>query len=399
MKQLARFSSRAQRVPPSATSAATEAARILAARGMSVVALTEGEPDALTPEPIRKAAYAAVEAGYTKYPPVQGYSDLCEAIAADLRTRGAEYSADGVVVSCGAKQAILNTLLAIVDDGDEVIVPTPAWVSYSAQVALVGGRAIEIETRAEDGFILDPQRLEAAVTPRTVALFVNSPCNPTGAVYAREQLSAIADVAMRHGLWLVSDEIYAAIVYGVEASSLPSLSEEIARRTILIDGASKTFAMTGWRLGWSVCEPALARVIVAMQGQTTSGAPAMSQRAALAALGMDRAPVDAMVAAYTRRREYVLGRLAHIPGIACTKPDGAFYVFPDVNRLLGKRAGDVLIDSSQTFAQQLLAQQGLAVVAGEAFSAPGYIRISFAAAEEQLLQGLDRLERFVRLLR
>jgi aspartate aminotransferase len=399
MKQLARLSSRAHRVPPSATSAATEAARSLAARGVSVVALTEGEPDALTPEPIRQAAYAAVEAGYTKYPPVQGYPDLREAIVAELRKRGAAYLADGVVVSCGAKPAILNALLAIVEDGDDVIVPTPAWVSYSAQVTLVGGRAVEVQTCARDGFILDPERLEAAVTPRTVAMFVNSPCNPTGAVYTREQLQAIADVAMRHGLWIISDEIYAAIVYGVEAPSLPSLGDDIAQRTVLIDGASKTFAMTGWRLGWSVCEPELARAIVAMQGQTTSGAPAMSQRAALAALGMDRAPIDAIIRAYARRREYVLERLARIPGITCTKPYGAFYVFPDISLLLGKRAGGVLIDSSQTFARELLAQQGLGVVAGEAFSAPGYLRISFAAAEEQLLQGLDRLERFVGLLR
>ncbi|TAM76254.1 pyridoxal phosphate-dependent aminotransferase [bacterium] len=399
MRAPARFSSRARTVPPSATSAATEAARALAERGISVVALSEGEPDALTPPEIRRAAYEAIEAGYTKYPPLAGYPDLRQAIAEALHRRGVEYSADGIVVSCGAKQAILNTLLALVDAGDEVIIPTPAWVSYAAQVTLVGGKPVSVETRAEDGFILDPERLRAKITPRTVALVINSPCNPTGAVYAREQLEELATVALEHDLWIISDEIYSALTYADKAVSFAALGNEVARRTVLIDGASKTFAMTGWRVGWSICEPAAARVIVTMQGQTTSGAAAMAQRATLAALRMDRAAVDAMLDAYKRRRSYVLQRLERVPGITCSMPGGAFYVFPDVRELLGGYYGTQRVDSSQTLAELLLSEVGLAVVAGEAFVAPGYIRISFAASDDQIAEGCDRLERFVRALR
>lgn len=393
-----RLSRRASQVAPSSTMAAAAAARALAERGVSVVNLTAGEPDFATPEAIRQAAHEAIEAGYTKYPPLTGYADLRQAIADAGALRGARSDPDGVVVSCGAKQAITNALLAVVDDGDEVLVPAPYWVSYVDQVKLVGGTPVTVETVADDGFALDVERLAAAITPRTVALFLNSPCNPTGAVYSRAALEAVGELALRHRLWVISDEIYAALTYDGEALSFPSLSPEIAARTILVDGVSKTYAMTGWRIGWTACEPALAKTIATMQGQTTSGATAISQRAALAGLRMDRAPVQAMVAEYARRRDYGMQRLRALPGVSCTRPAGAFYFFPHVAALFGRSHEGTTIDSGSTLARLLLEREGLAIVGGGGFGAPEYLRISYAASMENLREGFDRLEHFVHAL-
>jgi len=393
-----RLSRRASQVAPSSTMAANAAARALAEKGVSVVNLTAGEPDFATPEPIRRAAHEAIEAGYTKYPPLTGYADLRQAIADYEATRGVKVDPAGVVVSCGAKQAITNALLAIVDQGDEVIVPAPYWVSYVDQVRLVGGTPVVVETRAEDGFAVDPERLAAAITPRTVALFLNSPSNPTGAVYSRSVLEAIGDLALRRRLWVISDEIYAALSYDGEAVSFASLSPEVAARTILVDGVSKTFAMTGWRIGWTTCDPELAKAIAVMQGQTTSGATAISQRAALAGLRMDREPVETMVTEYARRRAYGLERLRAIAGLECAKPAGAFYFFPRVAGLFGRSHQGTMIESSAVLARLLLEREGLAIVSGDGFGAPEYIRISYAASMDDLRQGFDRLERFVRAL-
>ncbi|HVA38822.1 MAG TPA: pyridoxal phosphate-dependent aminotransferase [Candidatus Dormibacteraeota bacterium] len=393
-----RLSRRASQVAPSSTMAAAAAARALAEKGVSVVNLTAGEPDFATPEPIRKAAHDAIEAGYTKYPPLTGYGDLRQAVAEAAAARGFHVDPEGVVVSCGAKQAITNALLALVDQGDEVIVPAPYWVSYVDQVKLVGGTPVVVETRAADGFALDPALLAAAVTPRTVAIFVNSPCNPTGAVYDRGSLEAVAELAVRHDLWVLSDEIYAALTYEGEAVSFGSISPEAARRTVLIDGVSKSFAMTGWRIGWTACDTRLAKAIAVMQGQTTSGATAISQRAALAALRMDRAPVQAMVAEYHKRRDYGIERLNAIPGISCAKPVGAFYFFPHVSGLLGRSHQGTVIDSAATLTRLLLEREGLAIVGGDGFGAPEYVRISYAASMASLAEGFDRLERFVRAL-
>ncbi|TAM60721.1 pyridoxal phosphate-dependent aminotransferase [bacterium] len=393
-----RLSRRAAQVAPSSTMAAAAAARALAEQGVSVVNLTAGEPDFATPEPIRQAAHEAIEGGYTKYPPLTGFADLRQAVIDYTAERGAGYRADGVVVSCGAKQAITNALLALVDEGDEVIIPAPYWVSYVDQVKLVGGTPVVVETRAEENFALDPERIAAAITPRTTALFLNSPCNPTGAVFPRAALEAIGDLALRHRLWVISDEIYAALSYDGEAVSFPSLSPEIAARTVLIDGVSKIFAMTGWRIGWTVCDPVLAKAMATMQGQTTSGATAISQRAALAGLHMDRAPVRAMVSEYDKRRQYGVGRLNAIPGVRCGRPSGAFYFFPNISALVGRTHQGTPIDSSATLTRLLLEREGLAIVGGNGFGAPEYVRISYAASLENLREGFDRLERFVRAL-
>ncbi|MDE2571176.1 MAG: pyridoxal phosphate-dependent aminotransferase, partial [bacterium] len=385
-------------VAPSSTMAASAAARALAEKGVSVVNLTAGEPDFATPEPIRQAAHDAIEAGYTKYPPLTGYADLRQAVANYEASRGITVHPDGVVVSCGAKQAITNALLSLVDDGDEVIVPSPYWVSYVDQVRLVGGTPVVVQTRPQDGFALDPERLAAALTPRTVALFLNSPCNPTGAVYSRAALERVGELALRHGFWVLSDEIYSALSYDGVAPSFAGLSPEVAARTVLIDGVSKTFAMTGWRIGWTACDTALAKSFAVMQGQTTSGATAVSQRAALAGLRMERTPVEAMVSEYAKRREYGVERLRAIPGITCVKPAGAFYFFPNVAGLLGRSHRGMAIDSSAALARLLLESEGLALVSGEGFGAPEYLRISYAASMESLREGFDRLERFVRAL-
>ncbi|TAM78446.1 pyridoxal phosphate-dependent aminotransferase [bacterium] len=393
-----RLSRRAAQVAPSSTMAAAAAARALIEQGVSVVNLTAGEPDFATPEPIRRAAHEAIEGGYTKYPPLTGYADLRQAVVDYAAERGARYQAEGVVVSCGAKQAITNALLALVGEGDEVIIPAPYWVSYVDQVKLAGGTPVVVETRAEENFALDAERIAAAITPRTVALFLNSPCNPTGAVYPRSVLEAVGELALRHRLWVISDEIYAALSYDGEAVSFPSLSAEVAARTVLVDGVSKIFAMTGWRIGWTVCDPTLAKAMATMQGQTTSGAAAVSQRAALAGLRMDRAPVHAMVGEYVKRRAYGLERLRAIPGVRCSKPSGAFYFFPHVATLFGRSHQGTPIDSSATLTRLLLEREGLAIVGGSGFGAEEHVRISYAASMESLRDGFDRLERFVRAL-
>ncbi|EAR51778.1 aspartate aminotransferase [Oceanicola granulosus HTCC2516] len=360
----------------------SERAAELRRAGQDVVALTTGEPDFPTPPHVVAAAHAAAEAGQTRYPPTAGTPELRAAIA---RQAGAE--AAEVLVSTGAKQVLANAMLATLDPGDEVLIPAPFWTSYGDIVALAGGRPVRLPCPAADGFKLRPEALAAAITPRTRWLMLNSPSNPTGAVYGPGELAALAAVLADHPqVWVLSDEIYSHLAY-VPAPSLRDAAPGLAERTLVVDGVSKAFAMTGWRLGWGIGPRALIGAMAAVQGQVTSGACSISQAAALAALTGPQELLADRRAAFRARRDRVCAALAAIPGISCVPPDGAFYAFPDVTGLIlgGGFADDAAL------CRWLLDEVGLALVPGRAFGMPGHVRLSFAYAEREIDDALDRL--------
>jgi aspartate aminotransferase len=371
-------------------------ARDLKAQGRSIISLTVGEPDFDTPVAIRDAAKRALDEGHTHYGPVAGLPELRAAIAAKhRRENGLDYAASEIVVSNGAKQSITNAAFALLDEGDEAILIAPFWVAYEGIVRMAGGTPVVLPTSAAEGFKLPPERLAAALTPRTKLIVVNSPCNPSGAIYSRDELAALAAVIADHPSALVlSDEIYEYIAFdGVPASfaALPGMRE----RTITVNGCSKGFAMTGWRLGWSAAPEPVAKAIGKVQGTFTAGANPFVQRAALAALEGPRDEVAAMREQYRRRRDLVADRLRQMPGVAFEPPPGSFYAFPEVSRLLGKRdaeGGDAIATVDQ-MCDWLLDRHGVATVPGSAFGDPACIRLSFAASETELDEGLTRIAR------
>jgi aspartate aminotransferase len=392
MKETVRLSARARALSPSPTVAADARAKELAAAGRDLVNLTAGEPDFATPDHIADAAVTAIRAGYTHYTAPEGARDCREAVCVKLkRDNGLEYRPEQVVVTVGAKQAIFNALQVLCDPGDEVLIPAPYWVSYTEQVKLAGGVPVPVPTDAERGFCCTAADLAAHLSPRTRLLILNSPNNPTGAVYPAEELRAIAALAREHDLTIISDEIYEAMVYdGARHVSVAGFAPE---RTVLVNGLSKAYAMTGWRVGYAVGDPAVIRAMVGLQSQTTSNIASIAQKAAVAALTGPQEPVRAMVAQFAARRRYVLDRLAHMPYVRCAPPAGAFYVFPDVSACFGRGC-----DGPDAFAARLLEEAGLAVVSGTAFGSDRHVRISYAAAQATLERGMDRLEEFLRRL-
>jgi aspartate aminotransferase len=369
-------------------------AKALVAQGVDIVNLTSGEPDFDTLVAARDGGIAAIEQGFTRYTPAPGIPELREAIAKKLKEdNGLEYRAGQIVVSNGAKQSIYNALMVLLDPGDEVVIPTPAWVSYPEMVRLAGGEPVTVDTQPNQ-YRLDAKALAAAITPRTKVIMLNNPSNPTGVVYTDTELRMVADLAEKNDLYVISDEIYEKLTYGAEFISIASLGPAILERTITVNGFSKAYAMTGWRMGYAAANPQLAEAMASLQSQVTSGASSISQRAALAALKADQAPVEAMRVQFDRRRRYVAERLTAMPGVHLDGlPEGAFYIFPRVDELYGER-----IVGSVTFAEALLERGRVAVVPGLPFGSDRHIRISYARSLETLTEGMDRFEAFARSL-
>lgn len=367
--------------------------RELRAKGFDITDLSLGEPDFDTPDHIKSAASKAIADNYSHYTPVAGYLDLREAICTKLkRDNGLDYTPDQVIVSTGAKQSIFNTVMSIVDAGDEVIIPTPYWVTYSEIVKMAGGVVKFVHTSLENGYKITPAELEAAITSNTKLFMFSSPCNPSGAVYSKEELKALAEVFKKHpGIFIMSDEIYEFINYVGSHESIAQFGF-LKERVIIVNGLSKGYAMTGWRLGYIAAHPAIAKACEKIQGQTTSGANAVTQRAAIAALTGDSKPSAMMVEEFTKRRKRVMELLNEIPGIACSEPEGAFYVFPDVKNYFGKSDGEETIANADDLCMYLLNKAHVSTVTGKAFGEPDCIRISFANSMANIEKGFSRIK-------
>lgn len=381
---------------PSATLAMSARAAAMTAAGQKVIDLSVGEPDFPTPPHICRAAEAAIANGKTKYTPAAGIPDLRKAIASDFSRRtGLAVGAAQVIVSNGAKHALHNACVALLNPGDEVIVPAPYWVSYAELIKLSGAKPVLLETRIEEDFILRPEVLRAALSPRTRMLLLCSPSNPTGVVYTADQLRPLADIAIEANLAVVSDEIYDRLVFdGREAVSFPTLRPGLESRTVVVGGVSKTYSMTGWRIGWTICPEPLAKAIGNLQSQQTSNPCSVSQHAALAALTGPQECVSEMCRAFQRRRDLVTARLTAIEGIGLPTIGGAFYAFFDIRQALA-RAPATGIRTSLQWCEALLEKQHVALVAGSAFGAEGHVRMSFAASEDTLTAAIDRIEEFL----
>lgn len=392
-------------VRPSATVAIAQRATELRARGVDVISFGVGEPDFETPEHIRAAARVAVDRGSSHYTAVRGTAELRKAICADsLRRRGREHSLDEVVVSVGAKHALFNLALALFEPGDEVIIPAPYWVSYPEQVRLAGATPVVVETKAEQGYRLTPSLLAAALGSATKALIICTPCNPTGAAYGASHLCELADVVRRHSCWIIVDEIYADLVYdGFEHHSLLEVAPDLRERLIVVDGVSKTYAMTGWRIGWALAPKRVAKACDTIQSQATTSPTAVAQHAALAALTGAREPIEAMRRVFEERRNIIVQGLNDTPGISCRMPEGAFYAFADVRGLYGKRSGmgtgtEKVLADDVIVAEWLLDEARCAVVPGAAFGAAGHVRFSYATSNALIEEGLHRIRAAVAAL-
>jgi len=393
-----KLATRATAISPSPTLSIDAQAKKMKAQGIKVINFSAGEPDFDTPEHIKRAAIEALEAGFTKYTPVAGIDELRQAVAEKLaQDRGVEYIPTEIVISCGAKHSLYNALQVCCEEGDEVVLVAPYWVSYYEQVKLVGARPVIVETNEATGFKLTKASLEEALTPRTKLLILNSPCNPTGAVYEKKELEELAEVILEHDLWVISDEIYAALIYdGLKHVSIASLGREIKERTILIDGVSKAYAMTGWRIGYAAAPLPIAQAMADLQSHSTSNPTSIAQKAAVAALTGTQEPVEKMRQEFEVRRNLMLQGLQALPGITCTRPGGAFYLFPNISGLLGKKFKGQPLNSSTDIAAALLQHFHVAVVPGIAFGNDNYLRLSYATSREQIETGLERLAEFCR---
>jgi aspartate aminotransferase len=367
--------------------------RELRAKGTDVIDLSLGEPDFDTPEHIKQAAIKAINDNWSHYTPVAGYPDLREAVCTKLkRDNDLDYKPENIVVSTGAKQSLANTILALVDKGDEVIIPTPYWVTYSELVKLAEGKVVEIRTKPEQSFKISPQQLEIAITPKTKAFLFSSPCNPSGAVYTKEELAALADVFRKHpGIAIISDEIYEYINFVGHHESIAQF-DEIRDRVIIVNGLSKGFAMTGWRLGYIAANTEIAKATEKIQGQFTSGTNSIAQRSAIVALTSDLSPSYAMVEQFTERRKKVLQLIKEIPALKCFEPQGAFYIFPDVTAYYGKHNGETIIQNANDLCMYLLNTAHVSSVMGDAFGEPNCIRFSFANSMQNIETGWARIK-------
>ncbi|MDD5694478.1 MAG: pyridoxal phosphate-dependent aminotransferase [Bacteroidales bacterium] len=390
-----RLSDRVNRLAESETLAMTKRCRELASQGHQVINLSIGEPDFYTPDSIKQAAKEAIDLNYTFYSPVPGYKDLREAISLKFkRDNDLEYSPEQIVVSSGAKHSIANAVLCLVNPGDEVLLPTPYWVSYRELVKLAEGTPVYIPALIENDFKVTPRQIEHVITDRTRLMIFSSPCNPSGSVYTKKELQALAKVLSSHEeIYIISDEIYEHINFTGERASMAQF-DFIRDRVVTVNGVSKGFAMTGWRLGYLGAPRQIAAACDKLQGQMTSGASSIAQRAAVRALLTD--PQDSedlrmMIQAFQERRDLVIAKLAEIPGFQTNVPGGAFYVFPNVKKLFGKRCGNYQINSSDDLCNYLLDRAFIAMVPGTAFGDPNCIRISYATSTDRLLEAMSRL--------
>lgn len=387
------LSERLQKLKPSATIAMTQKARDLRSQGLDIISLSIGEPDFHTPDFIKDAAKKALDENWTAYPPISGYPELKEAIIKKFkRDNGIDYTASQIVVSTGAKQSIYNVIQSLVSDGDEVLIPTPYWVSYSDIVELSGGKPVFIPASIENDFKVTAAQIEEHITPKTKALIYSSPCNPSGSVYTEQELKAIATVMAKYPeVIIISDEIYEHITYGDKMVSIASFPE-VYKQTVTINGLAKGFAMTGWRIGFIGAPEKLAKACETLQGQVTSGANSIAQRAAITALEADPSAVHYMVDSFAERRNLMIQWANEINGFRVNEPKGAFYIFPDVSELFGQTFQGVTIESADDLAMFLLEKALVAVVSGTAFGSPNCIRISYAASTEQLKEAMHRIK-------
>jgi aspartate aminotransferase len=391
-----RLAERLSRIQPSITLAVTDKAKAMRAKGVDIISFSAGEPDFDTPDFIKQRAIKALDEGVSKYPVTAGTPELRQAICKQVKeVHGLAVQPPQVLVSAGAKHSLFNFFLAVLDPGDEVIVPAPYWVSYPEQVRIAGGNPVTLPARPDLGFALDPAELEAAITDRTRAIIINSPSNPSGAVLSREVLEKIGEIAVSKDLLIVADDIYRLLVYGdARYTSIASLSPEIAERTVLIDGVSKSYAMTGWRIGWTVGPRELIAGMAKLQGQSTSGANHLAQVAATEAISGPQACVEEMRQAFDARRKRMVELLRAIDGVECNEPEGAFYAFPDLRAFIGKKtpAGTVLEDDVQ-LAEYLVEDGNVAVVPGSGFGAAGFARLSYACSMEDIEKGVRRVQK------
>ncbi len=391
------LSLKAMQITPSPTLAIDARAKQMKSEGIDVIGFGAGEPDFETPEHIKAAAIEAIRQGFTRYTPASGIPELKAAICYKLRQENdLAYEPEQIVVSNGAKHCLDNVFAAILNPGDEVIIPAPYWVSYPELVKLNDGVPVALETRPENNYKVSVEDLQRALTPRTKALVLNSPCNPTGQVYSREELTQIAAFAVEHQVLIVSDEVYEKLIYGNSKHiSIASLSEEVKKLTITVNGASKTYAMTGWRIGYTAAEKNVAKVIASIQSHAASNPNSIAQKAALAAIASSQECVESMRQAFSERRDYMVKRINDMPYISCIEPQGAFYLFANLSGAFSRTFQGSRLEDSDHMAALLLEHYRIALVPGQGFGAPEYARLSYATSMENIREGMDRLEAFL----
>ena len=396
-----RIADRVAGIAPSLTLAITAKAKAMKALGESVISFGVGEPDFNTPDFIIEAAKKAMDKGCTKYTPSSGLPALRQAICEKFkRENGLEYEPSQIIVSNGAKHSLFNACFATVEPGDEVIIPAPYWLTYPELVSVCGGKPVYVQTTRENGFKMTPEQLSSAITDKTKMLIFTSPSNPTGAVYSKEEIDAIAAICEEAGIYVLADEIYEKLVYdGAEAYSIANYSDKMKDLTITVNGVSKTFAMTGWRIGYLAAPKDVAKAIDSFQSHATSNANSIAQYATIAALNATPDSVEKMVAAFADRRQKMMERLDKMQGVSYVKPYGAFYVMLVIDELYGKKSGDKVIENSIDFAAELLEKQKVAVVPGISFGADDCVRLSYSLSMEDISEGLDRIDAFVKSLR
>ena len=395
------LSNRAKSLKPSPTLAINAKAKSLQAQGIHVISFGAGEPDFDTPENIKQAAKKALDEGFTKYTPVGGIDDLKDAIIKKFqRDSGLNYKRTEIIVSCGGKHSFYNLAQAIFDEGEEVIIPAPYWVSYPPMVALANAKPVIVETTEKNEFKITPEELKKAITPRTKALILNSPSNPTGTAYTKRDLEKIGEIAISRNFFVISDEIYEKIVYDdFQFVSIASLSEEMKKKTIIVHGVAKTYAMTGWRIGYTAGPEEIISAMNNIQSQSTSNPTSIAQKACVEALLGPQNEVGKMVSAFAQRRNYIVDRLNKIPGVSCYKPVGAFYVFPNFSSYYGKSYQGKKIENSTQLADFFLDVARVAVVPGIEFGADPFERLSYATSMEDIKEGLDRIEEALKKLK
>lgn len=391
------LSNKAVKISASPTLAIDSKYKAMKAEGIDVIGFGCGEPDFDTPENIKQAAIKAILDGQTKYTPASGTLDLKKAICAKLkRDNGLDYTPDCIVVSNGAKHSLINAFNAILDPGDEVIVPAPYWVSYTEMIKMADGVPVVIDTKEEDNFKFTPNHFKSSITSKTKAIVLNSPSNPTGMIYDECELKAIAEIAVANNLYVIADEIYEKLIYdGKKHVSIASFGEDIKKRTIIVNGVSKSYAMTGWRIGFTAAAPEITKVMANMQSHAASNPSSISQAAALEAYNGTQETVEEMRKVFEERRNFMVEKINSINGVSCKKPEGAFYVMMNISKIIGKEIGGTKIANSDDFCQALLEKSLVALVPGSGFGAEGFVRWSYATSMENIKKGLDRLETFL----
>ena len=391
------ISKKISKITPSATLAIDTKFKAMKAEGIDVVGFGTGEPDFDTPQYIKDAAIKAINDGITKYTPAAGTMELRRAVCKKLKDEnGLDYEPEQIIITNGAKHALVNTFMAILNPGDEVLIPAPFWVSYPEMVKIADGVPVTLETKEENGFKFTAQEFENAISEKTRAIILNSPSNPTGMVYTEEELRAIADVAVKNNIYVISDEIYEHLIYEGTHTSVASFNDKIKELTIIINGVSKTYAMTGWRIGYSASDKTIAKAMASLQSHATSNPNSIAQAAALAALLGGKEEIKAMRNEFEKRRNYMVERINEIKGVSCQMPHGAFYVLMNMSELKGKTLSGKKVTTAKDLAEVLLDKARLALVPCEGFGAGNYLRWSYATSMENIKEGLNRLEKFLK---